>query len=44
VAQRLQEHLDAGADELIILPCGADPTAVAERVLTEIVPRLRTAG
>jgi probable F420-dependent oxidoreductase len=42
VVRRLQELLDAGAEELIILPCGADPTAVAERVLTEIVPRLRT--
>ena len=42
VVQRLQELLDAGAEELIILPCGDDPTAVAERVLTEIVPRLRT--
>jgi probable F420-dependent oxidoreductase len=41
VVRRLQEFLDAGADELIILPCGDDRTAVAERVLTELVPRLQ---
>jgi probable F420-dependent oxidoreductase len=42
VVQRLQELLDAGAEELIILPCGDDATAVAERVLTEVVPQLRS--
>ncbi len=41
VTARLQALVDAGADQLIILPCGEDPIAVAERVLTEVVPSLR---
>ena len=43
VVERLQELVDAGAEEIIVLPCGNDPITMAEQVLTELVPQLRVA-
>ena len=44
VVERLQELVDAGAEEIVVLPCGNDPITIAEQVLTELVPQLRGAS
>jgi alkanesulfonate monooxygenase SsuD/methylene tetrahydromethanopterin reductase-like flavin-dependent oxidoreductase (luciferase family) len=41
VAHRLQSFVDAGARHLVLLPCQADRTGSAERLLAEVVPSLR---
>jgi probable F420-dependent oxidoreductase len=41
VTERLQALLDAGADELIILPMNGGPAEVPLRLLAEVRPRLR---
>ena len=41
VGEKLQAIVDAGARELVVLPCAREGrTELAERLLTEIVPQL----
>jgi probable F420-dependent oxidoreductase len=44
VGERLDAYVEAGARHLILCPIHGDRTAVAERLLSEVVPRLAGAG